>query len=92
MDLSAGRITTGRGCADRPADVSAHCGTDLRIERRADVSAHLVHLGVVLDGERNQAAQPDADITGDGSGARVLVLRAGEEIVIARHAARLAES
>jgi acetate kinase len=59
---------------------------------RADLSAHLEHLGVVIDGERNQAAQPDADITGDGSRAHVLVVRAGEELVIARQTAHLAES
>lgn len=44
VDVSDGRITIGRSCADRPADVradlradvSAHRGTDPRIERRAD--------------------------------------------------------
>jgi acetate kinase len=52
---------------------------------RAAVATRLEHLGVVLDAPRNEAAEPDTDISPAGEpGARVLVLRAGEEIVIAR--------
>jgi acetate kinase len=49
---------------------------------RAAAAARLAHLGVQVDGMRNEAAVPDADI---GAGAaRVLVVAAREDLEIAR--------
>jgi acetate kinase len=59
---------------------------------RERVCARLGFLGVELDGERNHAAEPDCDIAAAGSPARVLVVRAREEIVAARGARRLLEA
>jgi acetate kinase len=56
---------------------------------RDDVCARLGVLGVELDPETNAAAEPDADVARRGSAVRVVVLRAREELVIARHARRL---
>ncbi|HMC51956.1 MAG TPA: acetate/propionate family kinase [Acidimicrobiales bacterium] len=48
-------------------------------------AAHgLRFLGVVLDRDGNAAAGPDRDVTGAGSTVRVLVIRAREDIEIAR--------
>jgi acetate kinase len=49
-------------------------------------------LGVQLDDERNRRAQPDSQISGDGSGVRVLVIGANEEWAIARAADQLARA
>jgi acetate kinase len=51
---------------------------------RAAAAGGLGFLGVVVDPEANRDARPDADITGRGSGARVLVVAAREEVEIAR--------
>jgi acetate kinase len=56
---------------------------------RADVCARLGFLGVELDAERNATAQPDADVSPDGSTVRVAVIRAREELVAARAARAL---
>jgi acetate kinase len=53
---------------------------------RERVCARLGFLGVELDEERNHAAEPDCDIAAAASPARVLVVRAREEIVAARGA------
>jgi acetate kinase len=51
---------------------------------RAAAAGGLHHLGVAYDPEANASAVPDADITGPGSHARVLVVAAREEVEIAR--------
>jgi acetate kinase len=51
---------------------------------RARVCSRLAFLGVELDAERNAAARPDADVAAAGSAVRVHVVRAREELVIAR--------
>jgi acetate kinase len=51
---------------------------------RAGAAGGLGHLGVACDPDANAAAVPDADITGPGSQARVLVIAAREEVEIAR--------
>jgi acetate kinase len=45
--------------------------------------ASLAHLGVLLDPEHNAQAVPDADVTARGSAARVLVIRAREDLEVA---------
>jgi acetate kinase len=59
---------------------------------RADVCAPLAFLGVELDAMRNEAAQPDVDISGTESAVRVAVIRAREELVAARAARALLAS
>jgi acetate kinase len=53
---------------------------------RRRVCARLAFLGVELNDERNESAEPDCDVAAAGSPARVLVVRAREEIVAARSA------
>ena len=53
-------------------------------EVRARAVAGLEHLGVTLDAEANAHASEDADVTGAGSSARVLVITAREDLEIAR--------
>jgi len=56
---------------------------------RAEVCSRLPFLGVELDPERNDRAEPDADVQAPGSSVRVVVIRAREEIVAARAARSL---
>ena len=56
---------------------------------RERVCRRLAFLGVELDLERNRRAEPDCDVAAAGSPARVLVVRAREEIVAARAARAL---
>jgi acetate kinase len=58
---------------------------------RAHVCARLGFLGVELDPERNERAEPDAEIAREGSPVRVVVLRAREDIIAARAARALIE-
>jgi acetate kinase len=51
---------------------------------RADVCARLDFLGVELDAEANAIATPDAEIAAIGSSARVVVVRAREDVVAVR--------
>jgi len=52
---------------------------------RSAIAGRLEHIGVDLDPERNEAATPDAEVSpNNGQAVRVLVLRAGEEAIIAR--------
>jgi acetate kinase len=51
---------------------------------RERVCGRLRFLSVLLDTERNHSATPDADIADPSSGVRVVVLRAREDVVIAR--------
>lgn len=53
---------------------------------REDICTPLRFLGVELDVERNLSALPDADIAAAGSGVRIIVLRAREDLVAARAA------
>jgi acetate kinase len=46
----------------------------------------LSHLGVAIDASRNDAVDRDADVRADGSGIAVLVVRAREDLEIARQA------
>jgi acetate kinase len=51
---------------------------------RAAVCERLSFLGVELDPELNERAAPDADVTAEESGVRVLVIAAREELIAAR--------
>ncbi len=51
---------------------------------REQAAAGLAFLGVELDGDRNQAAQSDAEIGADGSGVSTVVVTAREDLEIAR--------
>jgi acetate kinase len=59
---------------------------------REGICARLGFLGVELDSSANAVAQPDAEIAREGSSVRVVMLRAREELVIAREARRLLSS
>jgi acetate kinase len=59
---------------------------------RSEVCERLAFLGVELDAAMNETAEPDADIAAAGSGVRVVVLRAREELVAARAALDLLAS
>jgi acetate kinase len=59
---------------------------------RRDVCARLSFLGIELDDDANNGAAPDADIGARGSAVRVVVLRAREDVVAARAAARLIQT
>jgi acetate kinase len=50
---------------------------------------HLGFVGIELDREANETAVPDADVATRGSAVRVYVVRAREELVIARAASRV---
>ena len=56
---------------------------------RALVCKRLGFLGVELDEDVNAAAEPDAELARAGTAVRIVVLRAREELVIAREARRL---
>jgi acetate kinase len=49
----------------------------------------LSHLGVGIDASRNDAVEGDSDVRADGSGVAVLVIRAREDLEIARQARAL---
>jgi acetate kinase len=51
---------------------------------RAEAARRLGFLGVAIDDARNISAEPDADVSAAGAAVRTLVVRAREEIVIAR--------
>jgi acetate kinase len=51
---------------------------------RAEAARRLAFLGIAIDPRRNREAEPDAEISAAGSRVRTLVVRAREEIVIAR--------
>jgi len=51
---------------------------------RADVCGRLAFLGVALDLDANEAAEPDCETAGPGSSVRVLVVKAREDLVVAR--------
>jgi acetate kinase len=59
---------------------------------RREVCAPLRFLGVELDPARNEAASADAEVASPASRARVVVVRAREELVAARLARTLIES
>jgi acetate kinase len=56
---------------------------------RRDICGRLAYLGVELDEGANDAAEPDCDIGASHSAVRVVVVRAREELVIAREVRRL---
>jgi acetate kinase len=56
---------------------------------RAEICARLSFLGVELDVQRNQGAQPDIDIAAARSAVRIVVLRAREDVIAARAARAL---
>jgi acetate kinase len=51
---------------------------------RARICEHLRFLDVELDGDRNRVARPDADVAAAGARVRIVVLRAREDVVVAR--------
>ncbi len=53
-------------------------------EIRARATADLAFMGIALDQARNRTMEPDGEIGVDGSGVRVLVVRAREDLEIAR--------
>ena len=55
---------------------------------RASICGRLRFLGVELDEARNERARPDAEIGREGASARVVVVRAREDMVAARAARR----
>jgi len=57
---------------------------------RATVCEGLTCLGLRLDPQQNDTCCPDADIATDDSPARILVIRAREDLMIAREARRVA--
>jgi acetate kinase len=59
---------------------------------REAVTSRLGHLGAAIDPARNRGAQPDAEISHSDSPLRVWVLRAGEEMVIARQVSDVLEA
>lgn len=60
---------------------------------RERICMQLRFLGVQLDGERNASAEPDTEVSAEGSQVRVMVIRAREELIAARAArALLADS
>lgn len=71
-------------CAGLDALVfTAGIGEGSALVRRL-VCERLAFLGVELDSARNEACEPDCDIGADASAARVVVVRAREELVAAR--------
>lgn len=58
-------------------------------EVRSAACAKLKFLGVELDQAKNAAPRLDADISGEGSAVRILVIRAQEDWAIARECVRL---
>jgi acetate kinase len=59
---------------------------------RAEAGARLRHLGVAVDPARNRAAAGDADVSAAGAPVSTLVVRAREDLVIARAVRRVLES
>jgi acetate kinase len=59
---------------------------------RAAICGRLEHVGVALDAAHNDTAVPDTEISSESGDASVLVVRAGEAMVIARQTAALIES
>jgi acetate kinase len=57
---------------------------------RAAVAGWLPHLGVRIDGDKNEHCRPDCDISAAGSPCRVLVIGTQEDLLIARETARVA--
>ena len=57
-------------------------------ELRAEAGRRLAHLGVVLD-EAANAATADADITAPGASVQTVVVRAAEDVEIAREVRRV---
>jgi acetate kinase len=94
VDVFIHRVATGVG-----AMIAALGGTHAIVftggiaehspEVRARVSDHFAFLGVTLDEDRNQANPVDADLSGVGATVPVLVVRAREELAIARNAFRV---
>jgi acetate kinase len=58
-------------------------------EVRRRVADRLGFIGVAIDRERNATTEPDCEIAAAGSSVRVVVLKAREELVAARHARAL---
>lgn len=56
---------------------------------RAHLADGLAHLGVELNAAANEAADGDADLTAGGAVVRTCVVRAGEEIEVAREVEQL---
>lgn len=56
---------------------------------RGEMARRLAFLGVAVDERGNEAAEPDADVSAGGSRVRTLVVRAREEVVIARAVRRV---
>jgi len=52
----------------------------------------LEFLGLAVDGERNEAVEGDGEVTGDGASARTLVIRAREDLEIARQVRAVMEA
>jgi acetate kinase len=57
---------------------------------REEVCRGLPCLGLALDPERNRTLRPDADLASAGSPGRILILRAREDLEIARETIRVA--
>jgi acetate kinase len=58
---------------------------------RHDAVTRLTHLGVGIDARKNDEVTVDADLTSMGAAGRVLVIKAAEDLEVAREAQRLLE-
>jgi len=84
---AVGGLATAMGGADAlvfTAGVGEHAAS-----LRADVCRGLEFLGIRIAPERNEGCAPDSDISLPDSGARTLVIRAREDLVLARSAEAL---
>lgn len=59
------------------------------VSLREEVCRELECLGLLLDPERNRALRPDADLAAPGTSGRILILRAREDLHIARETLRV---
>jgi acetate kinase len=84
---SVAAMTTALGGADCLVFTAGAGEGSARL--RAAISERLAHLGIELDHARNESAAPDTEIGAEKAGVRVLVIRAGEEQIIARQTAAL---
>jgi acetate kinase len=94
LDVYTHRLVAGIAAMAAAAggiDVLAFTGgvgeRSAEVRRRA--ASRLAHLGVAVDDQRNDGAEPDADITSDGAQVRVFAIAAREDLQIADESRRL---
>jgi acetate kinase len=94
LDVYTHRLVAGiaaMAAAANGIDVLAFTGgvgeRSAEVRRRA--ASRLTHLGIAVDDQRNDRAQPDADITSDGAQVRTFAIAAREDLQIADETRRL---